>query len=873
MIQGNVNRLTLLVGLWMLVGSGCGEGALPVVVPPAGSARVVFVLPRTVPQGTVARVKAEASRGEVSQSLDLEASGAQWQGWLRRLPEGQPYHLRVEAVDSAGTRRFEVEADSEVLESSRPGLIILAGKEPAAAPSSGNTAPDITAVVGSRAAVAPGGTVRLRAMAEDADAGDSLTYTWLAEDGAFDDAQAAAPTWTAPDSSGQRKVTLVVRDSRGSATALSFTLDVTAVGTLSEEGLVVLNRWPTASGVFALSPQTVGRGQEASVEVQGATDADSDALTYTWTATCEGTRVESSDATFRFTPRIPTESSTCDNCQVRVRVEDALGGSTSYDLGLCVKDKAPPALKSPVPSALSAVPGELVPLSVSADDPNGGTLTYSWTTNTGILGVPVQTGDTSSVPWTALSCIPAGVTPTIETKVTNSEGLSIRVRHVVNWNGPVCSYPPCNARLEQPVLTLQADCTTDVPVFVPDGLTMDGTAHTLTAVDPSGGHFLGAILRNRGTTMNVRNLRVKAQGLLKDGPCDGGDDRLRGILLQGASGSVVDSEVLNIRRNQPSGGNSEGTPRGCQEGHAIEVRNGSASTPTQVSLLRNLVSGYQKVGIVVAGRVDATISQNTVTGAGPVAHIAQNGVQLSDGATGQVTGNQISGHSYTGTTDVASGVIVAGGPYFGIGWVRDALIQGNTLTANDVGIYLDQAEADGSSPATPTRIQVLENTLRNNAVTNGYPYQAGISDLGGGNIIHSNTLTGAGYDPATQPGVTFDVDVVAGPAAQVAFLTPSKTVAVGACSGKVLVQSEDAKGNLSTSTPVTFDLAASGAAAPGLTFYADAACTGPAISTVALSSPEATGTFYFKAAQAGTVTLSVSMGSVTGSQDQTVTGP
>jgi hypothetical protein len=279
------------------------------------------------------------------------------------------------------------------------------------------------------------------------------------------------------------------------------------------------------------------------------------------------------------------------------------------------------------------------------------------------------------------------------------------------------------------------------------------------------------------------------------------------------------------------------------------------------------------VGIVVAGRVEASVRENTVTGAGPVAHIAQNGVQLSDGATGEMTGNQISGHSYTGTSDVASGVIVAGGPYFGIGWVRDALIQGNTLTANDVGIYLDQAEADGSSPATPTRILVLGNALRNNAVTNGYPYQAGISDLGGGNIVHSNTLTGAGYDPATQPGVTFDVDVVAGPAAQVAFLTPSRTVAEGACSGQVLVQSQDAKGNLSKVTPASFDLAASGAGAPGLTFHADAACTGPAISTVALSSAEATGAFYFKATQAGTVTLSASKGGVTGSQDQTVTGP
>jgi hypothetical protein len=417
----------------------------------------------------------------------------------------------------------------------------------------------------------------------------------------------------------------------------------------------------------------------------------------------------------------------------------------------------------------------------------------------------------------------------------------------------------------QPLLTLQADCTTATPVFIPDGFLLDGAGRSLVAVDPAGGTFAGAIVRNRGTTMHVQNLKVRAQGLLKEGPCDGGDERLRGILLLGASGSVVDSEVLGVRRNQPAAGNPEGTPRGCQEGHAIEVRNGDASVQRQVELLRNQVSGYQKVGILVAGRVDATVADNVLTGAGPVAHIAQNGVQLSDGATGEVTRNQVSGHSYTGGSDVATGILVAGGPYFGIAWVRDAVIQGNTLTGNDIGIYLDQAEADGSAPAESTRIQVLDNTLRNEAVTNGYPYQAAIADLGGGNIIHSNVINGAGYDPATQPGVTFDVDVSAGPASRVIFPTPPREVVVGACSGKVVVQSQDVKGNLSKPTPAVFVLTAAVGAA---TFHADPRCEGPAISTVNLSTPEAAAAFYFNATQGGALRIQVSNGTLSGSQDQ-----
>lgn len=771
MIRMDAKLLACVAGTWMLAWVGCVTEVLPAEVGPAGSARVVFVLPRSAPTDTVARVTASASSGELSSTAELEGSGAVWQGSLRGLPARQQSLFRAEAFDSAGVRRFEAEVDSEQLEPHRPGLIILVAREPGAVPLPGNAPPSILAVVGSRVAVEPGGSIRLRALASDLEAGEELSYTWQADEGTFDDASAVSPRWTAPASPGQRTMTLVVRDSQGGAASLTFTLDVTEVGTLSDRSEVVLNRGP------------------------------------------------------------------------------AVVGATS-------------------PLRLSAGPGELLTMSVEAEDPSGGPLTFSWGANTGTLGVPVRTGNTSEVPWTALSCLPAGERPTIEVTITNMGGLSTIVRFGVTWSGPACGHPPCNVQLVQPLLTLQADCTTDTPVFIPDGFMLDGAGRTLVAEDPAGGTFTGAILRNQGAAMHVRNVKLRAQGLLKEGPCDEGDDRLRGILLLGASGSVVDSEVLDIRRNQPAAGTPEGTPRGCQEGHAIEVRNRDASVQRQVELLRNQVSGYQKGGILVAGSVDATVADNVVTGAGPVAHIAQNGLQLSDGATGQVTGNQVSGHSYAGGNDVATGILVAGGPYFGIAWVRDALIRGNTLTGNDIGIYLDQAEADGSAPAEPTRIQVLDNTLRNDAVTNSYPYQAAIADLGGGNTIHSNVITGAGYDPATQPGATFDVDVVAGPASRLVFLTPPREAVIGACSERVVVQSQDVSGNLSRPAAATFNLTAQGAAAAGLALYADPGCEGPEIDTVNLSTPEAAAAFYFRATQGGALTIQVSNGTLSGSQVQ-----
>lgn len=48
-----------------------------------------------------------------------------------------------------------------------------------------------------------------------------------------------------------------------------------------------------------------------------------------------------------------------------------------------------------------------------------------------------------------------------------------------------------------------------------------------------------------------------------------------------------------------------------------------------------------------------------------------------------------------------------------------------------------------------------------------------------------------------------------------------------------------------------------GAAALGIQFYADATCTGPSLTTLDLSNPEAAGRFYFRAAVPGNVTLIV----------------
>jgi hypothetical protein len=198
-------------------------------------------------------------------------------------------------------------------------------------------------------------------------------------------------------------------------------------------------------------------------------------------------------------------------------------------------------------------------------------------------------------------------------------------------------------------LNLTGDCTTDSTIFVPNGITLNGNGFTITALDPAGGHFLGAIVKNAGASANVTNLKLNTSALAD--VCDGGNDRLRGIMLEGASGSITNNLVQNIK---------QGTASGCQEGNGIEVRNApfdNTGVDVIVTVSGNTVLAYQKTGILVNGSVGATITGNTTVGAGPVNYIAQNGIQIGFGATAEIRGNSVSGNDYTPKDTSSCGIL------------------------------------------------------------------------------------------------------------------------------------------------------------------------------------------------------------------------
>jgi hypothetical protein len=196
---------------------------------------------------------------------------------------------------------------------------------------------------------------------------------------------------------------------------------------------------------------------------------------------------------------------------------------------------------------------------------------------------------------------------------------------------------------------------------------------------------------------------------------------------------------------------------GAQHGNAIYFANGSGAAG---SITHNRVWNYQKNGITdTSAGHRVAINHNVVTGEGPVAYIAQNGIEVGFGATATVKHNSVTGNSYTGAGGASSGgILVVGGACFGAPASIGVKITHNTIRGNDVGVFLANYDTTcTTSTPTPTRNVVSHNTIKNFAVNNtsgngpGDGYQAGVSIAGDRDSITHNHICGIGYKPVASP--------------------------------------------------------------------------------------------------------------------------
>ena len=249
-----------------------------------------------------------------------------------------------------------------------------------------------------------------------------------------------------------------------------------------------------------------------------------------------------------------------------------------------------------------------------------------------------------------------------------------------------------------------------------------------------------------------------------------------GVLALGGSVQLVRDSVSTIRA-------SSTTLWGCQTGVGVQVgrrywpaTGGTYNTvnfTAHGALLGTTVTTYQKNGITADGPGSSlAVFGSTVTGNGPTAHTAQNGIQISRGATGTVRATTVSGNESTVVTPTAvgTGILVYGG--CGTPLSTGVQVFGDKLVNNDVGIDFANYNTACTGPATTaTHDRAIADTIMksdgdtNTSDYNGFTsYQAGVADAGTGDLFVHLTITGTvtstsgadlAYGPKTAAGGPF----------------------------------------------------------------------------------------------------------------------
>ena len=270
------------------------------------------------------------------------------------------------------------------------------------------------------------------------------------------------------------------------------------------------------------------------------------------------------------------------------------------------------------------------------------------------------------------------------------------------------------------VMKLDADCTTDETIKIPDGWTLDGKKKTITAEDPMVGTFVGGVIENAGTTAHVKNLKITTDSLANS--CKAGPERLRGIFFDGASGTITKNEVMNINKGAS----------GCQEGNAIEVRNapfdGTHPDTQTVTISKNKLTNWQKTGIVANGDVNVVIKKNKIGESATQFNLAANSIQLGFGAIGVIEKNKIDGNQWCGgTSNFAASAILLFSSTDG------AKIDKNKIGGNsDIGIFL-----------VADKVTVSKNKITDkNPDCANSTFDTGIGDFGVDNILVKNKIKG-----------------------------------------------------------------------------------------------------------------------------------
>jgi len=219
--------------------------------------------------------------------------------------------------------------------------------------------------------VSVGATVLLSAEASDND-NDSISYRWLDSSGQVL-GNSSNILWTTPETPGTYSIIVEVEDQNGGLDSNILSITVNAISVDS-------NNVPFVSSLIADS-DTIKANDTTSITLS-VSDADGDPLSISWTNT-GGTIIGSDTLVNWISPNQPGTYT------VYVSISDGNGGSIVSDISfqiISANGNSNPTIASFSANKTAVPMGGKITLTVSAQDPDSDTLSYSWAAMGGVEG-------------------------------------------------------------------------------------------------------------------------------------------------------------------------------------------------------------------------------------------------------------------------------------------------------------------------------------------------------------------------------------------------------------------------------------------------------------------------------------------------------
>ena len=290
-------------------------------------------------------------------------------------------------------------------------------------PSTTSGSPTVS-VTAAPAIVDGGADVTLDGTAADPQ-GDTLAYAWSSSSsgGTFDASTSTTPdtTWTAPAATlAEQNITLTLTatdDSSDSNSAAS-----TAVVVVRPNRAPLVEVSPAAAIVSGVAPEV---SLEATVTDH---ETDNDDLTYAWSSDGGGTFADAAAASTTWTA--PAGTLADQEITLTLTVTDAAGNTVSAEVAITRRANRPPTV-TVTPGEDSIVGGRELTLDATADDPEGDSLTYAWSSDIGTFGEAAALDTTWTAP-DAVSDEEATLTLTVTDAIGNSTSVTVVITVLSN---------------------------------------------------------------------------------------------------------------------------------------------------------------------------------------------------------------------------------------------------------------------------------------------------------------------------------------------------------------------------------------------------------------------------------------------------------